>query len=105
MNALAAEKILDPEVSIQSKIAAWLVNKSDTTILLFLLLYGVWVKSESMMTSIQDGYDRNAMVLEKAVDKLVVEREKDRQFFMVLLAREVTRHELEEGKAATSANQ
>jgi hypothetical protein len=86
MSALSADKILNPDVSIQAKVTAWLVNKSDTTILLFLLLYGVWVKSDTMLLSLQQGYDKNAAALEKAVDKLIVEKEKDRQFFMALIA-------------------
>jgi hypothetical protein len=89
MSALSADKILNPDVSIQSKVVAWLVNKSDTTILLFLLLYGVWVKSDTMLTAVQAGYDKNAAALEKSVDKLVQEKEKDRQFMLSLINREL----------------
>ncbi len=89
MSPLSAEKILSPDVSIQAKVTAWLVNKSDTTILLFLLLYGVWVKSDAMLTAVQAGYDKNAAALEKSVDKLVAEKEKDRQFMLSLINREL----------------
>ena len=89
MSPLSADKILNPDVSMQAKITAWLVNKSDTTILLFLLLYGVWVKSDTMLTAVQAGYDKNAAALEKSVDKLVQEKEKDQQFMLSLINREL----------------
>ena len=89
MSPLSADKILNPDVSIQSKVVAWLVHKSDTTILLFLLLYGVWVKSEVLLTSIQQGYDKNASALEKSVDKILTEKEKDRALIMSLVNREL----------------
>lgn len=89
MSALSADKILNPDVSVQAKVVAWLVNKSDTTILLFLLLYGVWVKSEVLLTSIQQGYDKNASALEKSVDKMIADKEKDRTFIMSLVNREL----------------
>lgn len=89
MSALSADKILNPDVSIQSKVVAWLVNKSDTTILLFLLLYGVWVKSDVLLTTVQAGYDKNAAALEKSVDKLIAEKEKDRQFMLSLINRDI----------------
>ena len=89
MSPLSADKILNPDVSIQAKVVAWLVHKSDTTILLFLLLYGVWVKSDTVIASIQAGYDKNAAALEKSVDKLVAEKEKDQQFMLSLINREL----------------
>lgn len=89
MSALSADKILNPDVSIQSKVVAWLVNKSDTTILLFILLYGVYVKSDAMLAAVQAGYDKNAAALEKSVDKLIAEKEKDRQFMFSLINREL----------------
>lgn len=85
MSALSADKILNPDVSIQAKITAWLVHKSDTTILLFLLLYGVWVKSDIWLSAVQSGYDKNAAVLEKAVERMSAQHEKDRQFMVELL--------------------
>lgn len=89
MSALSADKILNPDVSIQAKVVAWLVNKSDTTILLFILLYGVYVKSDAMLAAVQTGYDKNAAALEKSVDKLIAEKEKDRQFMFSLINREL----------------
>jgi hypothetical protein len=88
MNALSPDKILSPDVSIWSKVVAWLVQKSDTTVLLFLIVYGVYVRSDSWLAQLQAGYDRNAKTLEQAVERLVEEKEKDRQFIMLLIKRE-----------------
>lgn len=90
MSALSADKILSNDVSIQAKVVAWLVAKSDTTILLFLLLYGVWVKSDAWLATIQNGYDRNAATLEKAVEKMSAQHDKDRLFMLELVRQHAT---------------
>lgn len=85
MNALSPDKILDSDVSFWSKLVSWLVQKSDTTVLLFLIVYGVYVRSDAWLLQLQQGYDRNAQTLEQAVERLVEEKEKDRQFILTLI--------------------
>jgi hypothetical protein len=76
MSPLSPEEILNPNVGVKEKLASWAASQGVSTVLLLLIMAGVWFGRSDIVTQIQNGYDRNAASLEKAV--LVVQKQFDR---------------------------
>jgi len=58
---------------LMERAAEWLSKQNSNTVLLFAILgaigYGVWYGVPAALTTIQDGYDRNMVAMEKMLDK------------------------------------
>ncbi len=95
MAPLDAKSYRNPEVPIRDKVAAWLLQQGATTVLLFAIAWGVYAKSEAILTRFESGYERNAVDLrkaaemyEKTIDNAIQQWKDDRRILIEVLRRD-----------------
>lgn len=107
--------IMDPDIPWRLKLIDWLFHQGVSTVLLFGLGVGIWVKLPAMMDAIDRGYQQNAKdhkaiadtYLQSAklhantVDKLVMSQEREqlehqRMMIELLKRSDITADELTE---------
>lgn len=90
--AVAPESIFDKSIPLQSKIVAWAVNQGVPTVLLVLILFGIYDSSPKMLEQIQRGYEQNAAQLrsvvevnDRHIDRIMSQVEADRKTLIEIL--------------------
>lgn len=85
---------IDKAAPWQEKSIAWLVAQGPTTVLLFLIVVGIWKEMPNVIGSVQSGYNRNAqdltktaLVYQATTERMMEQMSKDRDV-MIEMAKE-----------------
>lgn len=68
VDPLAPESLFDETIPIQKKFAAWAVNQGVPTVLLVMILLGIYGSTPRVIEQIQQGYTANAQQLERVIE-------------------------------------
>lgn len=95
MSPLDARNIRNPDVPLRDKVIAWMMQQGVSTILLFAIAYGVYAKSEAILMRFEDGYERNALELqraaqsyEKTIEHAIMQWKEDRMILIEVLRKD-----------------
>ncbi len=92
VDPLSPDSILDETIPLQHKILAWAVNQGVPTVLLLLILGGIYSISPKLLQQIQEGYRANADELkrivevnDKQMERMMTQAAEDRKLLLDLL--------------------
>ena len=92
MSPLSAENIMDKDIGVREKVAAWLAQQGVPTVLLFSILYILCAYGGAAVTRIESGYERNAKQLmevsrqrDETLEKLITQWKDDRRLLIDIL--------------------
>jgi hypothetical protein len=92
VDPLSPEAILDQSIPWQHKLLAWGANQGIPTVLLLLILFGLYDISPKLLDQIQEGYNQNAAELarlvevnDKQIERMMTQADNDRKLLLELL--------------------
>lgn len=68
VDPLAPESLFDETISLKKKLVAWAINQGVATVLLVMILFGIYDSTPKVIEQIQQGYTTNAQQLERVID-------------------------------------